>query len=1318
MALIRKLVLSATVALSAVSGVFAADLTGGVMYAVPVPNGKPPVIDGNLGDWDLSAAEPLWVSTQKVKSQSASVALMYDNDALYISAAVKMSPRLIHNPNNPTDAYWNGDVLEFRIATDPDLPYPLNQSQTVKDSDRVAHVTFWKNSDTLKDYVGIVYGQHLDKGHLFSPPGSKTVISETEGSYVLESRIPWAALNAPGGHNPFAPGKRMTAIWGVIWAGEGRTAALYRVNPGDFAFSQSGSWGQVEFAPTGHLATRHMTIEQATQPVVTTPVGVSLTIDLPKASKVSVNILGDHGEVIRELMGGEAHDKGPLTVYWDGRDQGGSPVAPGKYRWGAYLSGGVEAKYVGSFGISGTPTYETADNKGGWIGDHSELIDVASDATGVYILCPCAEAQRSIIKVGTDDKTVWRKTPWIGGGWGPLYAIATNGKYVFLTFQAKKPMLARLDAATGQLLTFDALGDGVTLMPVSETDEATVSPASSPIGEQPESSGLAATAKEVFVPVYSANIIQVFDAETGTKTRQMACASPRGVAVDAAGNLYAVSFGENGASTIVKFAGAKGSGTPVVTSGLVDPWHVAVGGDGKLYVTQNGASQQVAVFSASGKRQALIGKAGGRSWTGTYYSDTLLRPAGLAIDAQNRLVVVQGAIPKVVSRYDTANLRLLDQWYGAGAYWNADVPDPDNPLTGYYPFEPYGFGRATIDPATGLGKPNASWDLIQAGYGKTSDLYQHIASPEVKYLANGRKYMYSDTTHVVCVFDGDELLPVGSITTTGVRDKGNTTGKSYLTVWSDTNGNHVQDPGETTQVDAIEGQPVPQFAGGTGSMWIADNGDAYLITHINRILRVPVAGFDKSGAIRWITSAATWAASGIVPVCEDSLSTGWRQGLLGVRLDKDGNMYTCYNTRTQGLTPKLTDKLTARYPTVSRYNWQAYATPELAKQMEEGIGHTAGFNTVKFVKLDKNGNILWSAGRKATAAAGPGEMYHFWVLAGLIGNDYIAGGSEWGQMYIYTKDGYFVDALFNNPGLSPPPGPYTFGSETSGGRIQYFAKQGEVWAYCTGMAYRVAGFDATGHIVGEQRLGGTIDLDKVYDTPTRATVTDKALSIVRLAADPSTDASGWRDATPVTASRNGAVIATAKLGADATTLYAQIHVADDTPLQNSADGVNMAFKGGDAVGIDLGPDRDESAPGAGDVRILAAMVGGKPRLIAMKPSTSGAKAPQEYYTPAGGTKRFDFVGEIPGGKVSLVADPDGKGYTATFAVPLTFLDFPLTPTLRGDVEVLLSGQGARGLQTTSRNWYFTPLTASTTMVDDVPTESWLYPQYWGKVSVK
>lgn len=1277
------------------------DLTNGVMKAVPTPGGQAPVIDGDLSDWDLSAQEPIWIAPETAERLHADVALEYDADALYVSAKVSLPGRGLHNPNNPVDAFWGGDILEFRLASDPALPAPLTpRDAAVKASDRVVHLSLWKNSQTNADYLNVSYGVAFDKGSAANPAGTRVVIKQhgTE-YYVVEARIPWSALHVPGGHNPFGPGQRMTAVWQVHWGGDTQTAGLYRTNPGTFAFSQAETWGQVEFSPTGGLPPVHVTMREALAALVPRPVGVPITLDVPAPGKsgtlkkVSVNILGPRGEVIRELMGGEGHSPGPLSVFWDGHDQWGAPVPPGVYRWGAYFSDGLEAQFMGAAGTSGHPAYETADGRGGWGGDHGACVGTAADATGLYFLWVAAEDGRAVVKTDYAGRVLWRKTPFVGGGFGPHWAVAAGGKYVFVNYNDNNPELLRLDAATGQILPFG----GAATVPISHSKMAAVPKQSSPFGSQPETAGLAASASEVFASVYSQNVIRVLDPETGAPVRELACPGPRGLARDFSGNLFAVSYVPGRMAQVLEFPNGRGAGQPVVTRGLLAPWGLAVDAAGRIHVSDEGASQQVKTFSPAGALIAVLGKAGGRPWAGAYDPASFLQPAGLAADAQGGILVAEASPPKVMSRLDAATGKVLGRWFGQRAYSSVAWADPVDPWTVYYTLEgPTSIARARIPSPGANGVPQAYWSLPQAGFTGVDTLVDAVGAPFVTLADNGRKYLVSDSgLHTVCLIQGDQLLPVGHARVADGRKE-----KPGLELWSDADGDHKPQPGEMTQITSVAGSPLAGINNSTGSLWMAASGDLYLMTNDGRILKVPAAGFATNGAIRWDTARASY----VVPAALDaahvdgSLGSGWRSGLLGARADAQGNVYACFNTNAK------------------------YATPALTRAMQEGLGHTGEHNAVKFAKYAPDGHLLWMTGRKATAAAKPGEVYHTWIMAGLVGppgNEYLAAQSEWGTIAFYTHDGFFVDTLMDNPGLAPPASPYTFGSETFGCRVQYFPKLDQTWAYQTGMAYRVAGF-THGAVAGEARRYGQVVLDRAYDADVTAAAPTAPLHVTPLSGAPLTDPSVWGGLPVSTLRRNGADLATAQIGYDAQFLYVRLHVSDPTPLENSADTPSLAFKGGDTAGIVLGPAGQRDRAALGDVRLMAAQINGQPRLLAMKAVSGQAKHAEDYYTPASGHVTFDYVGDVPGGRVTLEKDPDGQGYVAAFAVPRSFLEFPLAPgaSLSGDVEVRLSGQGARGPQTTSRNYLFTPLRGETTMTDDIPTEARLYPQYWGSVEVK
>jgi len=459
-------------------------------------------------------------------------------------------------------------------------------------------------------------------------------------------------------------------------------------------------WGQVEFSPAGNLKPHHGTMEEALATATSVPVGVPITIDVPEAGKLSVNIVGDKGEVIRDVIGGQPVKAGKYTAYWDGRDQWGFAEAPGKYHWSAYFSHGLTVRMVGFVGSSGDPPYPTDDGKGGWGGDHGLPTAVAADDSGIYFGWGGAEAQALIVKIDYTGKTLWRKSPFVPGA-GTLRALASNGKYLFEVHSGAHSSLTRLNPETGLFSLFgNEIGKGGS-MPFGPDATAGLTAIKAPDGSlpaeggvngmgrnpapedgtAPECIGLAATSNEVFASVYSQNIIQVLDVDSGQPTRTLACPRPRGLALDAKGSLYAVSFGTDQAPQIVRFEGVSGVAKPVLTSGLVAPVGLTVDASGQISVTDEGASQQIKTFSSDGKLIRTLGKEGGRPWAGAYDPTSYRDPSQITTDKQGGLVVAESSIPKIFDRIDAASGKTLNRWFGWPGYGIENIPDSEDPMT-------------------------------------------------------------------------------------------------------------------------------------------------------------------------------------------------------------------------------------------------------------------------------------------------------------------------------------------------------------------------------------------------------------------------------------------------------------------------------------------------------------------------------------------------------------------------------------------------------------------------------------------------------------
>ena len=263
------------------------------------------------------------------------------------------------------------------------------------------------------------------------------------------------------------------------------------------------------------------------------------------------------------------------------------------------------------------------------------------------------------------------------------------------------------------------------------------------------------------------------------------------------------------------------------------------------------------------------------------------------------------------------------------------------------------------------------------------------------------------------------------------------------------------------------------------------------------------------------------------------------------------------------------------------------------------------------------------------------------------------------------------------------------GGEDFSGQIVYYPERDEVWAYNEGHVFKVLGFEK-GRVKGEWRTEGTVEL-KVVD-PLDFAGKKKAIGDVKF------------DVV------DGRAVFSA-------------HVSDESPLVNVAGEVGAVFKGGDAVGFEIGPKDVAASLGAipersprgrhvGFARVLAVRMGGRDRVVAFKPFTDGEKRPLSYSTPAGGDSSFEFVGEVPGAEVAFAVDPDGKGYSVKMSVPAPFLELDFGKGYAFEAEALLSGQGQRGLGPVERCYLNSPDSSETSMTDDVPTESRLYPKGW------
>ncbi len=82
-----------------------------------------------------------------------------------------------------------------------------------------------------------------------------------------------------------------------------------------------------------------------------------VSYELKKPGTVSVSVYDAEGRIIKELLVGKRQEAGKQETSWDGTDQDGKPVAPGRYTWKG-IAADLGVRYHMTVGNSGNPPYK------------------------------------------------------------------------------------------------------------------------------------------------------------------------------------------------------------------------------------------------------------------------------------------------------------------------------------------------------------------------------------------------------------------------------------------------------------------------------------------------------------------------------------------------------------------------------------------------------------------------------------------------------------------------------------------------------------------------------------------------------------------------------------------------------------------------------------------------------------------------------------------------------------------------------------------------------------------------------------------------
>jgi DNA-binding beta-propeller fold protein YncE len=399
---------------------------------------------------------------------------------------------------------------------------------------------------------------------------------------------------------------------------------------------------------------------------------ITFDLDQPMDGKATVVIEDADGGRVRNLIAGQPLSKGRRRLEWDGLDEQGNVVKPGQYRWRAASHPGIVPEDLFSFCNDGNPPWRTGSGADMWGPDHSCLVAAAAGKDWTFFAGWCAESGYAIVAVDAQGTKRMHYNPPSGTGIERV-ALAADDKFLYAAHDgfawgqhvdrskpgwkaAQKLTVTRFDIPTGKVVDFPG---GQRFVAVSASD---VGPgAGSPRSDPADLAGLAIVSGKLFVSSRIADAILVVDAATGKRAGEIKLESPRALAASK-DNLIAVSR-----DRLVRINPATGAATPLIAAGLASPQGVAVDAAGNIYAS-DGQSHTVKAFDAAGKPIREIGKPGG-PYAGRYDPERMVNPRGVAVAPNGWLWVTEDRWnPKRTVAWDLASGRVVKEKFGPTSY--------------------------------------------------------------------------------------------------------------------------------------------------------------------------------------------------------------------------------------------------------------------------------------------------------------------------------------------------------------------------------------------------------------------------------------------------------------------------------------------------------------------------------------------------------------------------------------------------------------------------------------------------------------------------
>ena len=475
---------------------------------------------------------------------------------------------------------------------------------------------------------------------------------------------------------------------------------------------------------------------------------INIKLDQPMEGKLTLVIENEKGQRIRNLLSGIKKDKGPLNLEWEGTDDDGNLVKPGKYNWSSIHHPGI------------TPEHQmTIDN--GKLGlpkafgsRHATFTDAVSNNKCTFLATSLTEGGWSLIAVDENGK-------WLQGykqiHGTPIHSIkiaASDTEFFTIhdglawgeKVDKKNPnwvsnnylAIAKYNIESGQTLNFENkkhfVKFGKYIHGPGAKDER--------FKKGYSVAGAAYLKGKLYITTRHDQKLHTVDAKTGKFLNSIKVPKPGPLATDGnrlfivtADSIVASSPGNTQKEFAVKKSGLDIKGMSVSSN--------------KIFVTDN-ISHTVKVFSLKGKLLGSLGTPGG-NYQGKYDQKRMVNPRGLSVKNNTLWVTEDRWNPKRALAWDLKTKTVKNELFGNPHYGSSG---------GGFDFDDHSKWIAlsslwNVDFATKKAKPTSIMGT------ETGRLEGYYAEPfrYMFYKESGRTFLITaGKVAMVC-----ELMPDGSV---------------------------------------------------------------------------------------------------------------------------------------------------------------------------------------------------------------------------------------------------------------------------------------------------------------------------------------------------------------------------------------------------------------------------------------------------------------------------------------------------------------------------------------------------------------------------